>query len=231
MNVEARPIAPSDQREHTLVLVRHGESEWNRRNLFTGWCNPDLTEKGLIEALVAARMLRTNGISFDIAYTSQLKRAQRTLDIILSELGQTKIPINFDEALNERHYGDLCGLNKDEAKQRWGEDQVRIWRRSYDIPPPGGESLKDTEDRVMPYYRAHILPDLQAGKTVLVVAHGNSLRALIMNLENLTGEEILSRELATGAPIVYRLGDDGTPVDRRDLLPSRSIDAPPEDIV
>jgi 2,3-bisphosphoglycerate-dependent phosphoglycerate mutase len=134
------------------VLVRHGESEWNRRNLFTGWCNPDLTEKGLIEALVAARMLRSRGIVFDVAYTSQLKRAQRTLDIILSELGQDKIPIHFDEALNERHYGDLCGLNKDEARERWGEEQVEIWRRSYDIPPPGGESLKDTEERVMPYY-------------------------------------------------------------------------------
>jgi len=229
--VEARPIGSIDQRTRTLVLVRHGESEWNRRNLFTGWCNPDLTEKGLIEALVAARMLRANGISFDIAYTSQLKRAQRTLDIILSELGETKIPIYLDEALNERHYGDLCGLNKDEAKERWGEEQVRVWRRSYDIPPPGGESLKDTEDRVMPYYRSHILPDLQAGKTVLVVAHGNSLRALIMNLENLTGEEILSRELATGAPIVYSLGADGELFGRSDLLPSRSIDAPPEDIV
>ena len=229
--MEARPIGSIDQRTRTLVLVRHGESEWNRRNLFTGWCNPDLTEKGLIEALVAARMLRANGISFDIAYTSQLKRAQRTLDIILSELGETKIPIYLDEALNERHYGDLCGLNKDEAKERWGEEQVRVWRRSYDIPPPGGESLKDTEDRVMPYYRSHILPDLQAGKTVLVVAHGNSLRALIMNLENLTGEEILSRELATGAPIVYSLGADGELFGRSDLLPSRSIDAPPEDIV
>jgi 2,3-bisphosphoglycerate-dependent phosphoglycerate mutase len=231
VKVEARSIANNDQKTRTLVLVRHGESEWNRRNLFTGWCNPDLTEKGLIEALVAARMLRARGIAFDVAYTSQLKRAQRTLDIILSELGETDIPIQFDEALNERHYGDLCGLNKDEAKERWGEEQVRIWRRSYDIPPPGGESLKDTEDRVMPYYRTHIWPDLEAGKSVLVVAHGNSLRALIMNLENLTGEEILSRELATGAPIVYSLGSDGAPSARSDLLPSRSIDAPPEDIV
>jgi 2,3-bisphosphoglycerate-dependent phosphoglycerate mutase len=229
--VEARSITANDEKTRTLVLVRHGESEWNRRNLFTGWCNPDLTEKGLIEALVAARMLRARGINFDVAYTSQLKRAQRTLDIILSELGETNIPIQFDEALNERHYGDLCGLNKDEAKERWGEEQVRIWRRSYDIPPPGGESLKDTEDRVMPYYRTHIWPDLEAGKSVLVVAHGNSLRALIMNLESLTGEEILSRELATGAPIVYSLGSDGAPSARSDLLPSRSIDAPPEDIV
>jgi 2,3-bisphosphoglycerate-dependent phosphoglycerate mutase len=229
VNVEVRPVVANDQRSHTLVLVRHGESEWNRRNLFTGWCNPDLTEKGLIEALVAARMLRSRGIVFDVAYTSQLKRAQRTLDIILSELGQDKIPIHFDEALNERHYGDLCGLNKDEARERWGEEQVEIWRRSYDIPPPGGESLKDTEERVMPYYNTRIWPDLQAGKKVLLVAHGNSLRALIMNLEGLTGAEILSRELATGAPIVYQLGSDGMPTERSDLLPSRSIDAPPED--
>ncbi len=215
----------------TLVLVRHGESEWNRRNLFTGWCNPDLTEKGLIEALVAARMLRAKGLVFDVAYTSQLKRAQRTLDVILSELDQKEIPIHFDEALNERHYGDLCGLNKDEARERWGEEQVAIWRRSYDIPPPGGESLKDTEDRVMPYYNAHIWPDLSEGKDVLLVAHGNSLRALIMNLEQLTGEEILSRELATGAPIVYELDDNGTPTQRHDLLPPRSPDAHPEDIL
>jgi 2,3-bisphosphoglycerate-dependent phosphoglycerate mutase len=160
-----------------------------------------------------------------------LKRAQRTLDIILSELGQSKIPIQFDEALNERHYGDLCGLNKDEARERWGEEQVEVWRRSYDIPPPGGESLKDTEERVMPYYKSRIWPDLQAGKRVLLVAHGNSLRALIMNLEGLTGEQILSRELATGAPIVYQLGSNGMPTDRSDLLPTRSIDAHPEDIV
>jgi 2,3-bisphosphoglycerate-dependent phosphoglycerate mutase len=211
--VEIRPVVPNDQRNHTLVLVRHGESEWNRRNLFTGWCNPDLTEKGLIEAMVAARMLRSKGIKFDVAYSSQLKRAQRTLDIILSELGQGKIPIHFDEALNERHYGDLCGLNKDEARERWGEDQVEIWRRSYDIPPPGGESLKDTEERVMPYSKSRIWPDLQAGTTV----------------EGLTGEEILSRELATGAPIVYQLGANGLPTDRSDLLPARSIDAAPED--
>lgn len=224
-------MTPKDNSGHTLVLVRHGESEWNRRNIFTGWCNPDLTEKGLIEALVAARMLRTEGLSFDVAYSSHLKRAQRTLDIILSELAQSSIPTHFDEALNERHYGDLCGLNKDEARERWGEDQVEIWRRSYDVPPPGGESLKDTAERVLPYYKNKIWPDLLAGKTVLVVAHGNSLRALIMELENLTSQQILDRELATGAPIVYRLDPKGAPIERNDLLPSRSMDAPPEDIV
>lgn len=225
------PEAAADQSTGTLVLVRHGESEWNRRNLFTGWCNPDLTEKGLIEALVAGRLLRAEGLKFDVCYTSRLRRAQRTLDLILSEMGQTDLPIHFEEALNERHYGDLCGLNKDEAKERWGEEQVRIWRRSYDIPPPGGESLKDTEDRVMPYYQDHVWPDLKSGKSVLLVAHGNSLRALIMNLENLSGEEILRRELATAAPIVYRLGADGVPLERKDLLPTRSMDAHPEDIV
>lgn len=224
-------MTPKDNSGYTLVLVRHGESEWNRRNIFTGWCNPDLTEKGLIEALVAARMLRTQGLTFDVAYSSQLKRAQRTLEIILSELGQSNIPTHFDEALNERHYGDLCGLNKDEARERWGEDQVQIWRRSYDVPPPGGESLKDTAERVLPYYKNKIWPDLLAGNTVLVVAHGNSLRALIMELENLSGEEILDRELATGAPIVYRLDAKGVPIERNDLLPSRSMDAPKEDSV
>ena len=223
-------MVPNDQRSHTLVLVRHGESEWNRRNLFTGWCNPGPHREGAHRgAGRRAHAARPRGIAFDVAYSSQLKRAQRTLDIILSELGQGKIPIHFDEALNERHYGDLCGLNKDEARERWGEDQVEIWRRSYDIPPPGGESLKDTEERVMPYYNSRIWPDLQAGKKVLLVAHGNSLRALIMNLEGLTGEEILNRELATGAPIVYQLGANGLPTERSDLLPARSIDAAPED--
>jgi len=200
------------------VLVRHGESEWNRRNLFTGWCNPDLTEKGLIEALVAARMLRSKGITFDVAYSSQLKRAQRTLDIILSELGQSKIPIHFDEALNERHYGDLCGLNKDEARHKWGEAQVQLWRRSYDIAPPGGESLKDTLARVKPYYDRRIWPQITQSKNVIIAAHGNSLRALVMILEGLSGDEILQRELATGAPILYRLGADGRAIERLEPL-------------
>lgn len=224
-------MAANDDRKHTLVLVRHGESEWNRRNLFTGWCDPDLSEKGLIEALVAGRLLKSAGLLFDIAFTSKLKRAQRTLDIMLSELGQSDIPIHYSEALNERHYGDLCGLNKDEARERWGEEQVMLWRRSYDVPPPGGESLKDTLERVLPYYAEVIWPEVKAGKTTLISAHGNSLRALIMEIEGLTGEEILAREFATGAPIVYHLSDAGTVSDRNDLLPPRSPTAPPEDLV
>lgn len=222
-------MPPQDHRNHTLVLVRHGQSEWNRRNLFTGWCDPDLSEKGLIEALVAARLLKAEGFVFDIAFTSVLKRAQRTLDIILSELGQSNIEIRCSQALNERHYGDLCGLNKDEARERWGEEQVQIWRRSYDVPPPGGESLKDTAERVLPYYEGEIWPEVKAGKTVLVSAHGNSLRALIMELEHLSAEEILNRELATGAPIVYHLLPDGSVDTRKDLLPPRSPAAPPEE--
>jgi len=222
-------VTSNEKHKRTLVLVRHGQSEWNRRNLFTGWCNPDLSEKGLIEALVAARLLKAEGFEFDMAFTSRLKRAQRTLDIILSELGQDDLAVKCSEDLNERHYGDLCGLNKDEARERWGEEQVQTWRRSYDIPPPGGESLKDTAERVLPYYNAEIWPELKAGKTILVSAHGNSLRALIMELEHLSPEEILSRELATGAPIVYRLTPDGEVESRKDLLPSRSPAAPPEE--
>ena len=215
--------------DNVLVLVRHGESEWNRLNLFTGWRNPDLTEKGLIEARVAGRAIKYEGIRFDTAFTSNLKRAQHTLDIILSELNQTDVPIARDDALNERDYGELSGLNKDEARKKWGEDQVMIWRRSYDIAPPGGESLKDTLARVKPYYEKHIWPHIVLGKNVIVAAHGNSLRALIMVLEGLSGEEILRRELATGAPIVYRLGADGRAIDRKDLIAPRSAAAPPVD--
>jgi 2,3-bisphosphoglycerate-dependent phosphoglycerate mutase len=224
-------VAPKSDRTPTLVLIRHGESEWNRRNLFTGWHNPDLSEKGLIEAIVAARLLKASGLRFDAAYTSVLKRAQRTLEIILSEIGQPDLDIVSSQALNERHYGDLCGLNKDEARDRWGEEQVNIWRRSYDVPPPGGESLQDTAERVIPYYEETILPALKAGKTAIVSAHGNSLRALIMKLEKLTADEILDRELATGAPIIYRLNDAGSVIERKDLLPRRSLEAPPEDVL
>jgi 2,3-bisphosphoglycerate-dependent phosphoglycerate mutase len=153
-----------------------------------------------------------------VAFTSALLRAQETLDLILEELGQTGLPITRDQRLNERDYGDLSGLNKDEARSKWGEKQVHVWRRSFDVPPPGGESLKDTAARVLPYYEARIWPEVKAGRNVLVAAHGNSLRALIMRLENLSGEEIVSRELATGVPIVYRLDADGAMQHRRDLV-------------
>jgi 2,3-bisphosphoglycerate-dependent phosphoglycerate mutase len=203
--------------DRLLVLCRHGESEWNKLNLFTGWKDPNLTDKGVGEAQAAGRKLKAKGFVFDLAYTSALTRAQRTLDLILTELGQTGIPITRDQALNERDYGDLSGLNKDEARQKFGEEQVHIWRRSFDVPPPGGESLKDTAARVLPYYAAHIEPDVLAGKRVIVAAHGNSLRALIMKLEKLTPEQILKRELATGAPIVYRLDDKGEVISHEDL--------------
>jgi 2,3-bisphosphoglycerate-dependent phosphoglycerate mutase len=202
---------------NTLVLVRHGESEWNKLNLFTGWKDVDLSEKGIAEAKQAGKLLRAENLTFDVAYTSALKRAQRTLTLMLEELGQTGLETIKDQALNERDYGDLSGLNKAEAAQKWGDEQVMIWRRSYDIPPPGGESLKDTAARVLPYYEAHILPTVKAGKTVLVAAHGNSLRALIMSIEKLSGEAIIKRELGTGVPMIYRLNADGTFAGRKDL--------------
>ncbi len=196
--------------DRLLVLCRHGESEWNKLNLFTGWKDPGLTEKGVAEAVRAGGKLKAKGLTFDLAYTSVLTRAQKTLDLILAELGQTGLPITRDQALNERDYGELAGLNKDEARQKWGEEQVHIWRRSFDVPPPGGESLKDTAARVLPYWEAHILPDVLAGKRVIVAAHGNSLRALIMALDGMSGEEIVKLELGTGVPIVYRLKADST---------------------
>src|SRR6185436_10927058 len=191
-----------------LVLVRHGQSEWNLKNLFTGWTDVGLTEQGIAEARTAGGLLKAKGLVFDIAYTSALSRAQDTLTIMLEELGQKGLQTVRDEALNERDYGDLTGLNKDDARKRWGEEQVHVWRRSYDVAPPGGESLKDTLARALPYYLVHIQPDVLAGKCVLVSAHGNSLRALIMALEGLTPEQILKRELETGVPIVYRLKAD-----------------------
>ena len=203
--------------DRLLVLVRHGQSDWNLKNLFTGWKDPDLTEKGVAEAKDAGRRLKAEGLSFDIAFTSVLKRAQRTLDLALVELGQTGLPIKRDQALNERDYGDLSGLNKDDARKKWGEEQVHIWRRSYDVPPPGGESLKDTLARTLPYFVQEILPCVLRGERTLVAAHGNSLRALIMVLEKLTPEGILARELATGMPVIYRLNADATVAEKKDL--------------
>ncbi|MEM8811837.1 MAG: 2,3-bisphosphoglycerate-dependent phosphoglycerate mutase [Pseudomonadota bacterium] len=200
-----------------LVLVRHGQSEWNLKNLFTGWRDPGLTEKGVDEARAAGRSLKQKDLAFDVAFTSVLSRANDTLTLILEEIGQTGLETIRDQALNERDYGDLTGLNKDDARKKWGDEQVHIWRRSFDVPPPGGESLKDTADRVLPYYRSAILPRLASGERVLVAAHGNSLRALIMDLEGLSGEEILKRELGTGVPIVYRLDDAGTVLSVEDL--------------
>ncbi|MDO6962381.1 2,3-bisphosphoglycerate-dependent phosphoglycerate mutase [Rhizobium alvei] len=194
----------------TLVLVRHGQSEWNLKNLFTGWRDPDLTELGLKEAKAGADALRDYGITFDIAFTSSLQRAQKTCQIILDGVGQPNLETIRDEALNERDYGDLSGLNKDDARAKWGEEQVHIWRRSYDVPPPGGESLKDTGARVWPYYMTEILPRVLRGQKVLVAAHGNSLRSLLMVLDRLDREKILSVNLATGVPMVYKLNADST---------------------
>jgi 2,3-bisphosphoglycerate-dependent phosphoglycerate mutase len=203
--------------ENVLVLVRHGESEWNKLNLFTGWRDPGLTETGTAEAHRAGKLIKAEGFVFDIAFTSALKRAQITLEIMLEELGQQGLETIKDQALNERHYGDLCGLNKDDARKKWGDEQVHIWRRSYDVPPPGGESLKDTAARVLPYYEAEILPKVLAGKNVLVSAHGNSLRALIMQLDKLSPEEILKLNLGTGEPYVYRLNADGSAASKKAL--------------
>jgi 2,3-bisphosphoglycerate-dependent phosphoglycerate mutase len=203
--------------DRLLVLVRHGQSEWNLKNLFTGWKDVDLTDAGVAEARAAGRKLKAQGLGFDVAYTSVLKRAQRTLDLMLEEMGQTGIPIVRDQALNERDYGDLVGLNKDDARKKWGEEQVLIWRRSYDVPPPGGESLKDTVARALPYFVQEILPRVLRGDRVLISAHGNSLRALIMVLERLTPAAILKRELGTGVPIVYRLNADSTVASQLDL--------------
>ncbi len=193
----------------TLILVRHGESEWNLKNLFTGWRNPDLTEKGIGEARATGKALKAKGIVPDLYYTSALRRAQHTLDLMLEEMDILNVTITRNIALNERDYGDLSGLNKDDAREKWGEEQVLIWRRSFDVPPPGGESLKDTAARTLPYYEAEILPLLKAGKTILIAAHGNSLRALVMAIEGLTPEQILKREIATGQPTVYNIGAEG----------------------
>ena len=193
----------------TLVLLRHGESQWNLENRFTGWVDVPLSPKGEEEARQAGEKLKAAGIRFDLAFTSVLQRAIRTMDIVLEVLGQNNIPVEKDQALNERHYGDLQGLNKAETAKKFGDEQVHIWRRSYDIAPPGGESLKDTAARTLPYYEAKIFPLVKVGKTVLVAAHGNSLRSLVMHLDHLTREQVLDLNLGTGVPIVYELNAEG----------------------
>ena len=190
----------------TLVLVRHGQSVWNKENKFTGWVDVDLTDKGIEEAEKAGELL--TDYKFDEAYTSVLMRANRTLDIILKKTGQEDIPITKDQALNERMYGDLQGLNKDDTRAKYGEEQVHIWRRSFDVQPPGGESLKDTAERVLPYFEKEIAPKIKGGKKLIIAAHGNSLRALIMSLDKLSPEEILNVEIPTGVPKVYELDAD-----------------------
>ena len=203
--------------DRLLVLARHGQSEWNLKNLFTGWKDPGLTDLGVEEARTAGRRLKARGLDFDLAFTSALTRAQETLRLILEEIGRSDLPIIRDQALNERDYGDLSGLNKDDARARWGKEQVHLWRRSYDVPPPGGESLRDTVARVLPYYVQELLPRVLRGERVLVVAHGNSLRALVMVLDRLTPDTIPSMELATGLPLVYRLNADTTVADKQVL--------------
>jgi 2,3-bisphosphoglycerate-dependent phosphoglycerate mutase len=203
--------------ENVLVLVRHGESEWNRANRFTGWKDVGLTEEGVSEAHHAGAMLKETGQRFDCAFTSTLKRAHNTLDIILEELGQGRLPTVKAAALNERDYGELVGINKEEARKRWGAEQVHLWQRSYDIAPPGGESLKDTAARVVPFFEKWIVPEMQKGKSVIVVAHGNSLRSLIMQLDRLGPDEVMEVELGTASPLIYRLNADGTVAEKRDL--------------
>ncbi len=190
-----------------LAIVRHGQSQYNLENRFTGFADVDLTAQGREEAAMCGRKL--NGMQFEACFTSVLKRAIETLDIILETIGQKQLPIYKDAALNERNYGDLQGLNKAETADKYGAGQVTLWRRSFDIAPPGGESLKQTQERVMPYYYEHIEPLLQQGKNVLVVAHGNSLRALMMHLENISAEAIAHVDLLTGVPRIYTFDDAG----------------------
>ncbi|HEY5081296.1 MAG TPA: 2,3-bisphosphoglycerate-dependent phosphoglycerate mutase [Bauldia sp.] len=205
--------------DRLLVLVRHGQSEWNLQNLFTGWRDVDLSPQGVAEATAAGKLLKQHGLAFDLCFTSALKRAQRTLDLMLAALGQNGLAITRDQALNERDYGELAGLNKNDARAKWGEDQVHAWRRSYNVAPPGGESLRDTGARVWPYYLHIIQPHVLRGERVLIAAHGNSLRALIMALDGMTPDEIVKFELATGEVIIYRLNADSS-VASREILKS-----------
>ena len=201
----------------TLILVRHGQSQWNLENRFTGWWDVDLTEQGTAEAIAAGVLLAKSGLLPTRAFTSVQLRAIKTLHLALEACGRLWIPEVKDWRLNERHYGGLTGLNKAETAARHGDEQVHVWRRSYATPPPGGESLRDTGARVWPYYIHTIQPHVLRGETVLVTAHGNSLRALIMALDGLSGDEIVKMELATGVPVVYRLNADSTVASKETL--------------
>ena len=200
-----------------LILVRHGQSEWNAKNLFTGWKDPGLTDEGMKEALVAGSTIKSENILFDEMFTSKLVRAQITGKIILEAINQSNIPINQNIALNERNYGSLAGLNKDDARKKWGEEQVHIWRRSFDIPPPDGESLKNTSERVLPYFNREILPKVVNGSNILIAAHGNSLRSLIMQLDDISEVDIVNLEIPTGAPIKYVFNEDGSILEKTNL--------------
>ncbi len=204
--------------QNFLVLVRHGQSKWNAKNLFTGWKNPGLTSDGKKEAIKAGSLIKQRNIQFSMMFTSALKRAQITGQIILDGIEQTDIKIKKNQALNERDYGDLSGLNKDDARKEWGEEQVHIWRRSYDVPPPGGESLKDTAERVLPYFNISIMPRILKGENILIAAHGNSLRSLVMQLDNLSKEEVIALEIPTGAPIIYSFEGNEKPTFKENLF-------------
>ena len=217
-----KSITKLKMKSRNLILVRHGQSEWNAKNLFTGWKDPGLTDQGVSEAKNAGKLISEQNIEFDIMYTSMLSRAQKTGDIILGILNHKEIPIIKNEALNERHYGNLAGLNKDDARKKWGEEQVHIWRRSFDIPPPDGESLKDTADRVLPYFEAEIMPKVVSGSSILIAAHGNSLRALIMKLDSISPEDIVKLEIPTGAPIQYEFTAEGI-VDKKTNLYEKQL--------
>jgi 2,3-bisphosphoglycerate-dependent phosphoglycerate mutase len=212
-------VAPYNAPMAKLALVRHGQSQWNLENRFTGWVDVPLTDKGREEAKRAGALLKEAGLRFARAFTSDLKRAQDTLDIMLEVLGQTGMPIERDKALNERHYGDLQGLNKDETRKKYGEEQVHIWRRSYDVQPPGGESLEDTAARTLPYFEERILAAVRNGENVLVSAHGNSLRSIVMRLDRLSREQVLELNLDTGVPLIYEIDTDGAVVCKQILHP------------
>jgi len=217
-----KSITKLKMKSRNLILVRHGQSEWNAKNLFTGWKDPGLTDQGVSEAKNAGKLILEQKIEFDVMYTSMLSRAQKTGDVILGILNHKEIPVIKNEALNERHYGSLAGLNKDDARKKWGDEQVHIWRRSFDMPPPDGESLKDTADRVLPYFETEIMPKVISGSSILIAAHGNSLRALIMKLDSISPEDIVKLEIPTGAPIQYEFTPDGI-VDKKTNLYEKQL--------